>query len=186
MNFIEIFLIGISLAVDAFAVSICKGLSMKKYEVKKGLIIGIYFGIFQGIMPIIGYLLGTTFENLITSIDHWIAFVLLLTIGANMIREALSSDEETNNDKVDIKTMIPLAVATSIDALAIGITFAFFKVNILTATIIITITTFILSIIGTKIGNKFGIKYKNKAEFIGGLILILMGIKILLEHLKII
>ena len=185
MNFIEIFLIGISLAVDAFAVSICKGLSMKKYEVKKGLIIGIYFGIFQGIMPIIGYLLGTTFENLITSIDHWIAFVLLLTIGANMIREALSSDEETNNDKVDIRTMIPLAVATSIDALAIGITFAFFKVNILTATIIITITTFILSIIGTKIGNKFGIKYKNKAEFIGGLILIIMGIKILLEHLKI-
>lgn len=186
MNFIEIFLIGISLAVDAFAVSICKGLSMKKYEVKKGLIIGIYFGIFQGIMPIIGYLLGTTFENLITSIDHWIAFVLLLTIGANMIREALSSDEETNNDKVDIKTMIPLAVATSIDALAIGITFAFLKVNILTATIIITITTFILSIIGTKIGNKFGTKYKSKAEFIGGLILILMGIKILLEHLKII
>lgn len=186
MNFIEIFLIGISLAVDAFAVSICKGLSMKKYEVKKGLIIGIYFGIFQGIMPIIGYLLGTTFENLITSIDHWIAFVLLLTIGANMIREALSKYEETNNDKVDIKTMIPLAVATSIDALAIGITFAFLKVNILTATIIITITTFILSIIGTKIGNKFGTKYKSKAEFIGGLILILMGIKILLEHLKII
>ena len=186
MNFIEIFLIGISLAVDAFAVSICKGLSMKKYEVKKGLIIGIYFGIFQGIMPIIGYLLGTTFENLITSIDHWIAFVLLLTIGANMIREALSKYEETNNDNVDIKTMIPLAVATSIDALAIGITFAFLKVNILTATIIITITTFILSIIGTKIGNNFGTKYKSKAEFIGGLILILMGIKILLEHLKII
>ena len=185
MNFIEIFLIGISLAVDAFAVSICKGLSMKKYEVKKGLIIGIYFGIFQGIMPIIGYLLGTTFENLITSIDHWIAFVLLLTIGANMIREALSKYEETNNDKVDIRTMIPLAVATSIDALAIGITFAFLKVNILTATIIITITTFILSFIGTKIGNKFGIKYKNKAELIGGLILIIMGIKILLEHLKI-
>lgn len=185
MNFIEIFLIGISLAVDAFAVSICKGLSMKKYEVKKGLIIGVYFGIFQGIMPIIGYLLGTTFENLITSIDHWIAFVLLLTIGANMIREALSKYEETNNDKVDIRTMIPLAVATSIDALAIGITFAFLKVNILTATIIITITTFILSIIGTKIGNKFGIKYKNKAELIGGLILIIMGIKILLEHLKI-
>lgn len=186
MNFTEIFLIGISLAVDAFAVSICKGLSMKKYEVKKGLIIGIYFGIFQGIMPIIGYLLGTTFENLITSIDHWIAFVLLLTIGANMIREALSKYEETNNDKVDIRTMIPLAVATSIDALAIGITFAFLKVNILTATIIITITTFILSNIGTKIGNKFGIKYKNKAELIGGLILIIMGIKILLEHLKII
>ena len=185
MNFIEIFLIGISLAVDAFVVSICKGLSMKKYEVKKGLIIGIYFGIFQGIMPIIGYLLGTTFENLITSIDHWIAFVLLLTIGANMIREALSEYEETSNDKVDIRTMIPLAVATSIDALAIGITFAFLKVNILTATIIITITTFILSIIGTKIGNKFGIKYKNKAELIGGLILIIMGIKILLEHLKI-
>ena len=176
MNFIEIFLIGISLAVDAFVVSICKGLSMKKYEVKKGLIIGIYFGIFQGIMPIIGYLLGTTFENLITSIDHWIAFVLLLTIGANMIREALSEYEETSNDKVDIRTMIPLAVATSIDALAIGITFAFLKVNILTATIIITITTFILSIIGTKIGNKFGIKYKNKAELIGGLILIIMGI----------
>lgn len=183
MNFIEIFLIGISLAADAFAVSICKGLSMKKYEVKKGFIIGLYFGAFQGIMPVIGYLLGTTFENLITSIDHWIAFVLLLTIGANMIRESLTQNEESTNDQVNIKIMIPLAIATSIDALAIGITFAFLKVNIILATITITTTTFVLSFIGTKIGNKFGTKYKSKAEFIGGLILILMGIKILLDHL---
>lgn len=186
MNFIETFLIGISLAADAFAVSICKGLSMKKYEVKKGLIIGLYFGAFQGLMPIIGYLLGTTFESLITSIDHWIAFVLLLTIGANMIRESLSIDEETNNDKIDIKTMLPLSIATSIDALAIGITFSFLKANITIATITITTITFVLSFIGTKIGNKFGTKYKSKAEFTGGLILIVIGIKILLEHLKII
>lgn len=185
MGFVEILLIGISLAADAFAVAVCKGLSLKKFSIKKGLIVGLYFGIFQGLMPVIGYLLGTTFKDLITSIDHWIAFVLLGTIGANMIREAFSKDEESCNDKVDFKTMLPLAIATSIDALAIGITFAFLKVNIILSSSIITITTFILSVVGVAIGNKFGTKYKSKAEFIGGLVLILMGIKILLEHLGI-
>lgn len=185
MSFIEILLIGISLAADAFAVSVCKGLSLKKFDIKKGLIVGIYFGIFQGLMPVIGYLLGTTFKDLITNIDHWIAFVLLGTIGANMIREALSNDEETCNDKVNFKTMFPLSIATSIDALAIGITFSFLKTNIIISSIIITTTTFILSTLGVIIGHKFGTKYKSKAEFIGGLILIIMGIKILLEHLNI-
>ena len=185
MSFIEILLIGISLAADAFAISVCKGLSLKKFDIKKGLIVGIYFGIFQGLMPVIGYLLGTTFKDLITNIDHWIAFVLLGTIGANMIRVALSNDEETCNDKVDLKTMLPLSIATSIDALAIGITFSFLKTNIIISSIIITTTTFILSTLGVIIGHKFGTKYKSKAEFIGGLILIIMGIKILLEHLNI-
>lgn len=186
MVFIEILLIGVSLAADAFAVAVCKGLSMKKYEIKKGLIIGLYFGIFQGLMPVIGYLLGTTFESLITKIDHWIAFVLLGAIGLNMIREALLKEEDSYNDNVDFKTMLPLAIATSIDALAIGITFAFLKVNIIVAAIVITLTTFVLSFIGSKIGHKFGTKYKSKAEFLGGVILVLMGIKILLEHLEII
>lgn len=186
MSLIEILLIGISLAADAFAVAVCKGLSLKKFDIKKGFIVGIYFGIFQGLMPIIGYLLGTTFKDLITSIDHWIAFVLLGTIGTNMIREALSKDEEPCNDKVDFKTMLPLSIATSIDALAIGITFSFLKTNIIVSSLIITITTFILSVLGVIIGHKFGSKYKSKAEFIGGLILIIMGIKILLEHLSIV
>ena len=186
MGIIEILFIGVSLGADAFAVSVCKGLSMKKFDTKKGLIIALYFGIFQGLMPVMGYLLGTTFKDLITSIDHWIAFVLLTTIGANMIREACLNEEETCNDQIDLKSMLPLSIATSIDALAIGITFAFLKVNIITSSLIITITTLALSFVGVKIGNKFGTTYKNKAEFLGGLILISMGIKILLEHLNII
>ena len=184
--FIFIFLIGIGLAADAFAVSICKGLCMKKFNRKKSLIIGIYFGLFQSLMPIIGYLLGSSFENLIIKIDHWIAFILLSSIGANMIRESFINDESNNNDLVDIKTMLPLAIATSIDALAVGITFAFLKINILTSSLTIGITTFITSYIGVKIGNKFGTKYEAKAKLIGGIILIIMGIKILLEHLNIV
>lgn len=186
MGFIEILLVGVSLAADAFAAAVCKGLSLNKLDIKKSLIIGLYFGIFQGLMPILGYLLGTTFSDFITSIDHWIAFVLLSSIGLNMIREALSKESDSCNDNVDFKTMLPLAIATSIDALAIGITFAFLKVNILVASIVITLTTFVLSFIGSKIGHKFGTKFKSKAEFIGGLILVLMGIKILLEHLGIV
>lgn len=186
MNYIEIILIAVSLASDAFAISICKGLSMKKIDINKSIIVGLYFGIFQGLMPIIGYLLGTTFSDLITSIDHWIAFVLLCSIGLNMIRESFSKEEDNCNDKLDIKTMLPLSIATSIDALAIGITFAFLKVNIIVSSSIITITTFILSVIGVILGNKFGNKYKSKAEFMGGLVLVLMGIKILLEHLNIV
>jgi putative Mn2+ efflux pump MntP len=172
--------------MDAFAVSICKGLSMKKMEWKKAGIIGLYFGGFQALMPVIGYLLGKSFESKITSIDHWIAFVLLAFIGLNMIREAFSKEEEKADDKIDFKTMFVLAVATSIDALSVGITFAFLNVNLILAISLIGIITFILSIIGVKVGNVFGDKYEAKAEFVGGVILILLGVKILLEHLGII
>jgi putative Mn2+ efflux pump MntP len=186
MGIIEIILLGISLAMDAFAVSICKGLSMKKINWKKAIIIGLYFGVFQALMPIVGYLLGSTFESFVTSIDHWIAFGLLVLIGGNMIKEGLQEEESENcNDNVDFKTMIVLAIATSIDALAVGITFAFLDVNMPIATSIIGIITFAVSIIGVKIGNKFGSKYENKAEITGGIILILIGLKILLEHLEI-
>lgn len=170
--------------MDAFAVSICKGLSMKKVKWKSAIIVALYFGFFQAGMPLIGYFLGSTFEGWVTKVDHWIAFILLLAIGANMIKEAFDK-EEKRNDKVDFKTMIVLAIATSIDALAIGITFAFFNVNVSLAISIIGIITFIISIAGVKIGNKFGDKYQNKAEFLGGGILILLGFKILLEHLGI-
>lgn len=186
MGILEIFLIGVGLSMDAFAVSVCKGLSMKKLDWKKAIIIALYFGVFQAVMPVIGYLLGTTFENLVTQIDHWIAFILLGIIGANMIKEALGKESENSNDKVDFKTMIVLAIATSIDALAVGITFAFLKTEILSAVTMIGIITFILSLIGVKIGNKFGDKYEKKAEFLGGVILILIGVKILIEHLGII
>lgn len=182
----EILLIGIGLAMDAFAVSICKGLSMKKMSWKKAIIVGTYFGVFQALMPVIGYLLGAAFKDVVTKVDHWIAFGLLTIIGFNMLKEAFGQSEEHQNDSVDFKTMSILAIATSIDALAVGITFAFLKVNMVLATIMIGIVTFAICIIGVKIGNKFGDKYERKAEVVGGLILILMGIKILLEHLGII
>ena len=185
MGIIEILFISIGLAMDSFAVAICKGLSMKKMNWKKAGIIGLYFGGFQALMPLIGFLLGVTFQNLVTAIDHWIAFALLLFIGGNMIKEAFDKEAETCNDNVDFKTMVVLAVATSIDALAVGITFAFLKVNIVLALLMIGIIAFLLSIIGVKIGNKFGDKYEKKAELAGGIILILMGLKILLEHLGI-
>lgn len=186
MSLIELLLISIGLAMDAFAVSICKGLSIKSFAFKKGILIGLYFGVFQGFMPLIGYLLGTSFEDVITSVDHWIAFVVLSLIGLNMIYESFSNDKESYNDKVDFKTMIPFAIATSIDALAVGITFAFLKVNILISVLLIGIITFILSFIGVKIGNKFGNKFDKKAQIIGGIILIIIGLKILFEHLGII
>lgn len=186
MGILEISLLGIGLAMDAFAVSICKGLSMKKMNWKNAIIIALNFGIFQALMPMIGYFLGTTFESFVTTFDHWIAFILLALIGGNMIKESFDNEEEKKNDKVDFKTMIVLALATSIDALAVGITFAFFDVNLLLAVAIIGIITFIISILGVKIGNKFGDKYQNKAELTGGIILVLLGTKILLEHLGII
>lgn len=184
MGILELILIAIGLAMDAFAVSVCKGLSMKKMEWKKSVIIGLYFGGFQGLMPLIGYVLGIGFEEKIKSIDHWIAFALLAFIGINMIKEAFGKKEQTD-DKIDFKTMIILAIATSIDALAVGVTFAFLDVNILLAISLIGIITFILSIIGVKIGNVFGDKYETKAELAGGFILIFLGAKILLEHLGI-
>ena len=183
MSLLTLFITAVGLSMDAFAVSICKGLAMKKLSVKKALIIGLWFGGFQALMPTIGYLLGTRFEKYVTSIDHWIAFVLLALIGANMIKEALSDDEEEANDSIDVKTMFLLAVATSIDALAVGVTYAFLQVQIIPAVTFIGITTFTLSAVGVKIGNVFGLKYKSKAEITGGVILILMGTKILLEHL---
>ena len=183
MGTIEILLVSVGLAMDAFAVSICKGLSMKKMNWKKAIIIGLYFGIFQALMPVLGYFLGTTFEQLITSIDHWVAFILLAAIGINMIKESFQKESEHCNDNVGFKTMIVLAIATSIDALAIGITFACLRIDIVLPVISIGIITFVLSVVGVKVGNKFGDKYENKAEFAGGLILILLGLKILIEHL---
>lgn len=183
MGLIELFLIAVGLSMDAFAVSVCKGLAMPKYTFKKAAIVGLWFGGFQALMPAIGYILGAQFQEAIASIDHWIAFVLLALIGGNMIHEALDNDEEEADASLDVKTMFLLAVATSIDALAIGITFAFLKVNIIPAVCFIGIVTFIISFAGVKIGNVFGARYKNKAEIVGGVILILLGLKILLEHL---
>ena len=182
MGILEVILIGISLAMDAFAVSICKGLSMNKLDWKKALIIALYFGGFQALMPVVGYFLGATFSNFVTSVDHWITFGLLSIIGGNMIKESLDDELEKRNDRVDFKTMIVLAIATSIDALAVGVTFAFLKTNIMLSTSFIGIITFFMSLFGVKIGNKFGDKFQNKAEFIGGAILILIGLKILLER----
>ena len=186
MGAIEILLISIGLAMDAFAVSVCKGLAMKKMSWKKAIIIGLYFGIFQAVMPVIGYFLGTTFEKFITNVDHWVAFILLVGIGINMVKEAFDRESENRNDNVDVKTMLVLSIATSIDALAIGITFACLKIHIVMPVITIGLITFIISVIGVKIGNRFGDKYEKKAEIMGGVILILLGIKILLEHLGII
>ena len=183
MTLFEITLISIGLAMDAFAVSICKGLSIKHINWKVIFIVGLYFGIFQAEMPLIGYFLGKGFETFVTRIDHWIAFILLSFIGINMIKEAFSKEENGAGDDLSFKTMLILAIATSIDALAIGITFAFFDVNIILSVAIIGIITFILSGIGVILGNKFGSKYEKKSQILGGVILIIIGIKILIEHL---
>lgn len=185
MGFVEIFLIGVGLSMDAFAVSICKGLSVSKLKAKNALSCGIYFGGFQALMPLIGFILGVQFKDKIESIDHWIAFILLFFIGINMIKEAFEDEENCSND-FSFKAMLPLAIATSIDALAVGVTFAFLSVNIWLAITIIGITTFVISMIGVKIGHIFGLKYKKNAEIVGGVILIIIGLKILLEHLGII
>lgn len=183
MELYDIFLIAIGLGMDSFAVAICKGLAMKNMQMRKAIIIGLYFGIFQAVMPIIGYFLGVNFQNVIEKIDHWIAFVFLGAIGVNMIKHAFSKEEEHFDENVNFKTMVVLAIATSIDALAVGITFAFLKVNIILAVNIIGIIAFILSIIGVKIGNVFGNKYERISEICGGCILIFMGVKTLIEHL---
>ncbi len=187
MSLFELFLIAVGLAMDAFAVSICKGLATGKISGKHVLAAGLWFGGFQALMPAIGYLLGSAFERYITSFDHWIAFLLLAFIGGNMIHEAMSKDScDASSSSFAFKTMLLLAIATSIDALAVGVTFALLPdVNILAAVSFIGVITFILSGIGIKIGNLFGLKFKSKAEFAGGLILVLMGLKILLEHLGI-
>jgi len=185
MYIYELLLLAVGLSMDALAISICKGLSMKKIQIKNLFIVGAYFGFFQFIMPVIGYSVGSQFAKYITAFDHWIVFILLSFIGGKMIKESFSKDEIDKDSEVDlgINTMFPLAVATSIDALAVGISFAFLDVNIWTASVSIGLITFTFSIFGVIIGNIFGMKFKSKAEFGGGLILIFMGIKILVEHL---
>ncbi|MCF0138372.1 MAG: manganese efflux pump [Oscillospiraceae bacterium] len=185
MSFTDLFLIAVALSMDAFAVSVCKGLSVERLKPKYSLICGAYFGGFQALMPVVGFLLGYRFERFIVSVDHWIAFLLLAVIGGNMIKEALGKDEEESSDDFGFREMLPLAVATSIDALAVGITFAFLNVNITEAALLIGITTFTLSALGVVVGNVFGMKYKSKAELLGGAVLILIGLKILLEHMGI-
>jgi len=187
MGIIELFMVAIGLSMDAFAVALCKGLNMKKINYRHALIIGAFFGGFQGIMPLFGWILGRQFEQYITSFDHWIAFILLAFIGGKMLMEAFKGDEEVleSNEQLNIKELVVLAIATSIDALAVGITFAFFQVSILPSITLIGITTFILSVIGVIIGNRFGVKFKSKAEIGGGFVLIFIGVKILLEHLGI-
>jgi len=185
MGLWEIVLIAFGLSMDAFAVSVCKGLSARKVNLKQAGITGLYFGGFQAIMPLIGFLIGYRFKNLITNFDHWVAFILLVIIGFNMIKESRSCDARLSAD-FRFKTMFPLAIATSIDALAVGVTFAFLQVNIVQAVSFIGIITFLVSAFGIKLGNKLGDKFKTTAEITGGVILILIGIKILLEHMGII
>ena len=183
MGIVELFLIGVGLSMDAFAVSICKGLSVRALRPRHALVTGAYFGGFQALMPLLGYALGVRFQSLITSVDHWIAFALLALIGGNMVRESRGGDDEPVSDSFSFAAMLPLAVATSIDALAIGVTFAFLQVDIVPAVCLIGVTTFALSCVGVKVGHVFGAKYKARAELSGGVVLILMGLKILLEHL---
>ena len=190
MGFFELFLLGVGLSMDAFAVSVCKGLAMKKATLKNQMTCGLWFGGFQALMPLIGFFLGAMFADAIKSFDHWIAFGLLALIGANMLKEALEKDcdccEEHDAD-MSVKTMFVMAVATSIDALAVGISLAMAgDVNIWAAIALIGVTTCVLSALGVKIGNIFGSRYEKKAEFAGGVILILLGLKILLEHLGVI
>ena len=183
MTLFDLILIAISLSMDAFAVSICKGLSVRKVSLSHALICGVWFGGFQFLMPTLGYFLGDRFAVVLTKFGPWIAFVLLGLIGANMVRESREHDDESVSDSFRFMTMLPLAVATSIDALAVGVTFAFLQVDIVPAVSFIGATTFVLSCIGVKIGHVFGTKYKSRAELFGGIVLILMGLKILLEHL---
>ncbi len=186
MGLFELVVLAVGLSMDAFAVAVCKGLAMEKCTLKRSAIVGAWFGVFQALMPLVGYILGKQFSSFIVGIDHWIAFVLLGLIGANMVKEALSKEdgeEEGNGASLDFKTMLTLAVATSIDALAVGVTFAFLPVKVGWAVLFIGVTTFLLSMGGVKVGNVFGEKYKSKAELAGGIILIALGIKILITHL---
>lgn len=192
MDLATLLLLAVALSMDAFAVAVCKGLALKKIDVGKCAIVGLWFGGFQGLMPFIGYVLGSQFSGYIDSISAWVAFLLLTMIGGNMIKEAFSKNEEKETDSLKIKEMFLLAVATSIDALAVGITFACMPVRIFSGAgdffnttagcLIIAVTTCVLSMAGVKIGSIFGTRYKNKAEFAGGVVLVLIGVKILLEH----
>lgn len=182
MNIIELLIIAVGLSMDAFAVSIGKGLSLRSIRFRHVLSVGLWFGGFQALMPLIGYLLGTSFSSFISDFDHWVAFFLLGIIGCNMIRDSFAEDEENHDDDFSLRVMLMLAIATSIDALAVGVSFAFLCVDLWLAVSVIGITTCLFSSIGLKIGNVFGNKYKSKAEFTGGVVLVLMGVKILVEH----
>ena len=191
MGFVELFLIGVGLSMDAFAVSICKGLGMKCLNMGQALVIGLFFGGFQALMPLIGWALGTQLADFITPIDHWIAFILLALIGGKMLFDAFRGDDEgeagePKDTRLDLKELLMLAIATSIDALAVGITFAFLGVNIVLAIAVIGATTFALSVVGVAVGHVFGARYEKGATIAGGIVLILIGCKILLEHLGII
>ena len=188
MSLLELFLIGIGLSMDAFAVAICQGLCMPKLNLRHGAIIALFFGGFQALMPFLGWVLGSQFAASIQGIDHWVAFVLLLMIGGSMLREALGEQEETDaacasEEKLDLRQLLAMAVATSIDALAVGVTFAFLEVAIVPAVSLIGCTTFCISLAGVAIGNFFGSRYEKRAEAVGGIILILLGVKILAEHM---
>lgn len=183
MGITELIILAVGLSMDAFAVSVCKGLSVRKLEIKHMALAGIWFGGFQALMPLIGYLLGSTFASYVQKFDHWIALILLAFIGLSMIKEAFGEDEEEVGDSFGAKTMFLMAVATSIDALAVGVTFAFLNVNVIFAVFTIGITTFIFSAAGIKIGNVFGLRFKSKAELAGGAILLLLGLKIFVEHM---
>ena len=185
----ELLIIAVGVSMDAFAVAVCKGLSIQKLKLRHALIVGLWFGVFQALMPTIGWLLGSAFADLITKVDHWVVFILLAIIGGNMIRESLHKDEdecEECNCSLAFGTMLMLALATSIDALAVGVSFALLNVNVLAVVLSIGLCTFLISTIGVKIGNVFGARFKSKAEFLGGAVLVLMGLKILLEHLGVI
>ena len=183
MTILELFILAVGLSMDAFAVAVCKGLAIGKINMKHALIVGLWFGGFQALMPLVGYLLGSSFAEYIAAVDHWIAMILLVLIGVNMVRESRDKDPEHADPSLGFKTMLVMAVATSIDALAVGVTFAFLEVRILPAVSFIGVVTFLLSALGVKIGSIFGTKYKSKAELTGGIILILLGLKIFLEHM---
>ena len=182
----ELVLIGVGLSMDAFAVALCKGLSMRRINYAHAAVIALFFGVFQAVMPLIGWVLGTQFARHITSVDHWIAFALLGYIGGKMIWEAVRGGEEEHAEALSLKLLVMMAVATSIDALAVGITFAFLQMDILPSAAVIGLTTFVISFGGVFAGNRFGARYKRKAEIVGGVVLVLIGVKILLEHLGVI
>ena len=188
MTFIELLLTAVALSMDAFAVSTCKGLNLRKMDWKRALVIGLFFGGFQAAMPLVGWLLGSQFERLITSVDHWVVFGLLVLIGGKMVLDALKNEEEAScpaEDRLDLKELVGLSFATSIDALAVGISFAFLQVRILPSVLVIGVTTCLLSMAGVAIGQRFGARHQSRATLIGGAVLILLGLKILLEHLGI-
>ena len=186
MGLLELFILAVGLSMDAFAVSVCKGLSLCRITPKHMCIAGLWFGGFQALMPLIGFFLGSVFSEIITKYDHWVAFILLAFIGGNMIKESLEKEPDSCDASMTMKSMFLLAIATSIDALAVGVTFAFLDVNIIPAVCFIGVTTFVLSAFGVKIGSIFGTKYKSKAELFGGVVLILIGLKIFLEGFGII